>query len=108
MQLSKKDDCSVLFTVSAHDADDMLLGEGTFFYDVTQEKLYVTISKDSVTCSISDASDAPADVPPVLTLPILDEIDQNVTSGNLRSFVAGNTGSSQAVGLGREHRSWCR
>lgn len=81
VQLSMKDDCSVLFTVSAHDADDMLLGEGTFFYDVTQEKLYVTISKDSVTCSTSDASDAPADVPPVLTLPILDEIDQNVTIG---------------------------
>ena len=74
-------DCSVLFTVSAHDADDMLLGEGTFHYDVTQEKLYVTISEDSVTCSTSDASDAPADVPPVLTLPILDEIDQNVTIG---------------------------
>lgn len=49
VQLSKKDDCSVLFTVSAHDADDMLLGEGTFLYDVTQEKLYVTISEDSVT-----------------------------------------------------------
>ena len=81
VQLSKKDDCSVLFTVSAHDADDMLLGEGTFLYDVTQEKLYVTISEDSVTCSTSDASDAPADVSPVLTLPILDEIDQNVTIG---------------------------
>ena len=81
VQLSKKGDCSVLFTVSAHDADDMLLGEGTFLYDVTQEKLYVTISEDSVTCSTSDASDAPADVPPVLTLPILDEIDQNVTIG---------------------------
>lgn len=81
VQLSKKDNCSVLFTVSAHDADDMLLGEGTFLYDVTQEKLYVTISEDSVTCSTSDAPDAPADVPPVLTLPILDEIDQNVTIG---------------------------
>ena len=67
--------------VSAHDADDMLLGEGTFLYDVTQEKLYVTISEDSVTCSTSDASDAPADVPPELTLPILDEIDQNVIIG---------------------------
>lgn len=61
---------SVLFTVSAHDADDTLLGEGTFLYDVKQEKLYVTISEDSVTCSTSDAADAPADVPPVLTLPI--------------------------------------
>ena len=81
VQLSKEENSSVLFTVSAHDADDMLLGKGTFLYDVTQEKLYVTISEDSVTCSTSDASDAPADVPPVLTLPILDEIDQNVTIG---------------------------
>ena len=81
VQLSKKDNCSVLFTVSAHDADDTLLGEGTFLYDVTQEKLYVTISADGVTCSTSDAPDAPADVPPVLTLPILDEIDRNVTIG---------------------------
>ncbi len=44
------------------------LGEGTFLYDVTQEKLYVTISEDGVTCSTSDAADAPADVPPVLPL----------------------------------------
>lgn len=81
VQLSQKDNCSVLFTVSAHDADDTLLGEGTFLYDVAQEKLYVTISADGVTCSTSDAADAPADVPPVLTLPILDEIDRNVTFG---------------------------
>ena len=59
----------------------MLLGEGTFLYDVTQEKLYVTISENGVTCSTSDAADAPADVPPVLTLPILDEIDTSVTVG---------------------------
>ena len=59
VQLSKKDNCSVLFTVSAHDADDTLLSEGTFLYDVTQEKLYVTISADGVTCSTSDAPDAP-------------------------------------------------
>ena len=75
VQLSKKENGSVLFTVCAHDADDTLLGEGT------QEKLYVTISEDGVTCSTSDAPDAPADVPPVLTLPILDEIDRNVTIG---------------------------
>lgn len=69
-QLSKEENSSVLFTVSAHDADDTLLGECTFLYDVKQEKLYVTISEDRVTCSTSDAADAPADVPPVLTLPI--------------------------------------
>lgn len=37
VQLSKKDNCSVLFTVSARDADDTLLGEGTFLYDVARE-----------------------------------------------------------------------
>lgn len=73
--IKERADCNFLFlikriTVSAHDADDTLLGEGTFLYDVKQEKLYVTISEDSVTCSTSDAADAPADVPPVLTLPI--------------------------------------
>lgn len=81
VQLSKKDNCAVLFTVSARGADDTLLSEGTFFYDATQEKLYVTISEDGVTCSTSDDPDATADVPPVLTLPILDEIDRNVTIG---------------------------
>ena len=64
VKLSKEENSSVLFTVSAHDANDTLLGEGTFLYDVTQEKLYVTISADGVTCSTSDAADAPADVPP--------------------------------------------
>lgn len=81
VQLSKEENSSVLFTVSAHDADDTLLGEGTFLYDVTQGKLYVTISENGVTCSTSDAPDALADVPPVLTLPILDEIDTSVTVG---------------------------
>lgn len=85
VQLSKEENRSVLFTVSAHDADDMLLGEGTFLYDVTQERLYVTISADGVTCSTSDAADAPADVSPVLTLPILDEIDAGVTVGTAGS-----------------------
>ena len=85
VQLSKEENSSVLFTVSARDADDTLLGEGTFLYDAAQEKLYVTISEDGVTCSTSDATDAPADVPPVLTLPILDEIDRNVTIGTAGS-----------------------
>lgn len=88
VQLSKEENSSVLFTVSAHDADDMLLGEGTFLYDVTQEKLYVTISADGVTCSTSDTADAPADVPPVLTIPILDEINQTVTIGTSGSSLS--------------------
>ena len=95
VQLSHKDNCSVLFTVRAHDADDTLLGEGTFLYDVTQEKLYVTISADGVTCSTSDAVDAPADVPSVLTLPILDEIDTSVTVGTSGSSLL----AVQAAGL---------
>ena len=85
MQLSKEENSSVLFTVSAHDADDTLLGEGTFLYDAAQEKLYVTNSEDGVICSTSDAPDAPADVPPVLTLPILDEINTSVTVGTSSS-----------------------
>ena len=84
-QLSREENRSVLFTVSAYDADDALLGEGTFLYDVAQERLYVTISADGVTCSTSDAADATADVPPVLTLPILDEIDASVTIGTAGS-----------------------
>ena len=78
VQLSKEENCAVLFTVRAWDADDALLGEGAFLYDVAQEKLYVTISADGVTCSTSDAPDAPADVPPVLTLPIPDESSTSV------------------------------
>ena len=80
-QLSKEEDRSVLFTVGAQAADGTLLAESSFLYDIAQEKLYVTISADSVTCSTSDAPDAPADVPPVLTLPILDEINETVTVG---------------------------
>ena len=81
VEISRKERCSVLVTVGALDADEMLLGESTFLYDESQEKLYVTISEDGVTCSTSDAADAPADVPPVLTLPILDEIDTTVMVG---------------------------
>ena len=81
VEFSKKDNCSVLFTVGAVTADGTLLGEGTFLYDATQKKLYVTVSADGVTCATSDAPDAPADVPPVLTLSILDEIDADVTVG---------------------------
>ena len=78
-QLSKNENSAILFTVRAWNADDALLGEGTFLYDAVQEKLYVTFSADGVTCAT--APDAPANVPPVLTLPILDEIDEGVTIG---------------------------
>lgn len=38
-----------------------------------------------MTCSASDAPDAPADLPPVLTPPIPDEIDRNVAIGTSSS-----------------------
>ena len=85
VKLAEEENASVPFTVIAHDADDTLLAESTFLYDVTQKKLYVTISSDGVTCSTSNAPGAPADVPPVLTLPILDEIDSLVTVGTAGS-----------------------
>lgn len=84
-QLSEEEKRSVLFTVGAEAADDTLLEEASFFYDVVQEKLYVTISAEGVTCATSDAPDAPADVLPVLTLPILDEIEAGVTVGTAGS-----------------------
>ena len=87
-EISRKEHCPVLVTVGALDADDMLLGEGTFLYDESREKLYVTISEDGVTCSTSDAPDAPADVPPVLTLPILEEIDASVMVGTAGSSLS--------------------
>lgn len=87
-QLSEEENCSVLFTVGAMAADDTILGEASFLYDIVQEKLYVTISAEGVTCATSDAPDAPADVPPVLTLPILDEIDAGVTVGTAGSSLA--------------------
>ena len=87
-QLSEEENCSVLFTVGASAADDTILGEASFLYDTVQEKLYVTISAEGVTCATSDAPDAPADVPAVLTLPILDEIDVSVTVGTAGSSLA--------------------
>jgi len=67
---------------------------------VTQEKLYVTISADGVTCSTSDAPDAPSDVPPVLTLPILDEIDTSVTTGTSGSSLSAVPAAVKLLGWG--------
>lgn len=74
-QLSRAENRAILFTVGAGAADDTTLAEASFYYDAALERLYVTIGEDGVTCATSDAPDAPADVTPVLTLPILDEID---------------------------------
>ena len=90
VQLSRQENRSVLFTVRAQAADDSVLAEGSFLYDAAQGKLYVTVSAEGVTCSTSDAAGAAADVSPVLTLPILDDIDAEVrvgTSGSSLSAV---------------------
>lgn len=99
VQLSQSANSSVLFTVGAYDSGDTLLGEGTFLYGAAQGKLYVTISPDGVTCSTSGAPNAPVNVPPVLTLPILDEIDGAVTPGTSGS-------SSQAVQAAAKLLDW--
>ena len=108
VQVAREENSSVLFTVGALAADDTLLAEGSFLYDTAQEKLYVTISEDGVTCSTSDAADAAADVPPVLTLPILDEIDAAVTVGVSGSSLSAVRAAAKlldwaaATGLGAE------
>ena len=71
---AESDGFGVYVKLERDDASSIALHGGSSF-------TYVTISEDGVTCSTSDAADAPADVPPVLTLPILDEIDRNVTIG---------------------------
>lgn len=108
VQVAREENSSVLFTVGALAADDTLLAEGSFLYDTAQEKLYVTISEDGVTCSTSDAADAAADMPPVLTLPILDEIDATVTVGVSGSSLSAVRAAAKlldwaaATGLGAE------
>ena len=72
--LAESDGFGVYVKLERDDASSIALHGGSSF-------TYVTISENGVTCSTSDAADAPADVPPVLTLPILDEIDRNVTIG---------------------------
>ena len=71
----------MLFTVGASGSDDTLLEEASFFYDIAKGTLYVTVGAEGVTCSTSGEPDAMADVPPVLKLAILDEIDETVTVG---------------------------
>ena len=99
-QLSREENRSVLFTVSARAADGAVLADGSFLYDAALEKLYVTISEDGVTCSTSDASGAPADVPSVLTLPILDEIDADVMLGTAGSSLSAVRAASKLLDWG--------
>ena len=99
-QLSREENRSVLFTVSARAADGAVLADGSFLYDAALEKLYVTISEDGVTCSTSDAPGAPADVPSVLTLPILDEIDADVMLGTAGSSLSAVRAASKLLDWG--------
>lgn len=100
-QLAETENRSVLFTVGAQSADDTPLGEASFLYDAAQEKLYVTISEDgSVTCSTSGAPDAPADVQPVLTLPVLDEIDADVVLGTAGSSLSAVQAAARLLSWG--------
>lgn len=100
-QLAETENRSVLFTVGAQSADDTLLGEASFLYDAAQEKLYVTISEDGgVTCSTSDAPDAPADVQPVLTLSVLDEIDADVVLGTAGSSLSAVQAAARLLSWG--------
>ena len=88
VQLSRQENRSVLFTVQAWAVDDSVLAEGSFLYDTAQGRLYVTVSAEGVTCSTSDAAGAAADVSPVLTLPILEDIDAEVTVGTSGSSLS--------------------
>ena len=54
-----------------------------------------------VTCATSDAPDAPADVPPVLTLSILDEIDADVTVGTSGSSLTAVQAAVKLIEWGR-------
>lgn len=54
VQLSKEVGHSVPFTICVRNAEDTLLGEGTFLYDTVQEKLYVTIGAAGMTCTTSN------------------------------------------------------
>lgn len=89
-QLSRTENRSILFRIGAGAADGTVLEEGSFLYDYVRGKLYVTIGADGVTCSSSDAPDAPADIAQVLTLPILEEID---------AIPAGTTDASQRTAM---------
>ena len=71
---AESDGFGVYVKLERDDASSIALHGGSSFTKVCE-------NADGVTCSTSDAADAPADVPPVLTLLILDEIDRNVTVG---------------------------
>ncbi len=85
--LSMKENRAVPFTIRASAANGKALAEETFVYDIAREKLYITISEHGVTCSLSDAPETSlaSDVPAVVPLPILDEIDQSVFVGTAGS-----------------------
>lgn len=80
-RLSNDGNCSILFTIEARNGENAILEEASFLYDVAQNKLYVKIGPEKITCAASDAFGMQKDVESVLTLSILDELDANITTG---------------------------
>ncbi len=80
-RLSNDGNCSILFTVEARNEENTVLEEASFLYDVAQKKLYVKIGPEKITCTVSDAFGTWKDVPSVQMLPILEEIDADITVG---------------------------
>ena len=101
-KLSREENRSVLFTVGASGSDDTLLEEASFFYDVAKGTLYVTVGAEGVTCSTSGEPNAMADVPPVLKLAILDEIDETVTVGVSGSSLRAVLAAAQLITWGSQ------
>ena len=80
-RLSNDGNCSILFTVEARNEENTVLEEASFLYDVAQKKLYVKICPKKITCAVSDAFGTWKDVPYVQMLPILEEMDADITVG---------------------------
>ena len=76
---------AIPFAAEALDADGNTLAKEIFIYPSSQDRLFITVSADGMTCSTSAAPDAQADVAPLPVPFILDEIDQNMPIGTAGS-----------------------
>lgn len=95
--LSQKEGRSILFSISAQDAQGNVLTEGSFYYHVSQERLYVTVTTQGVYCGTGPED--LFDVPQVLSLPILDTVESEVLLGTAGS-------SLRAVKTAAELMDW--
>lgn len=95
--LSRKEGRPILFSVSAQDAQGNILTEGSFYYNVAQERLYVTVTTQGVYCGTGQED--LFDVPQVLSLPILDTVESEVALGTAGS-------SLRAVKTATELMDW--